>query len=97
MSCSLVPGLNTMIIFCSFARAVRNHGNKKTAARLRDGLVSMFPASTHSPQTGLAKIKREPRLLCGDVLINCLHFHRKTNKIACFCQPRFGSVSTRPK
>jgi hypothetical protein len=35
--------------------------------------VSTFPASTHSPQTGLAKIKPEPRLNRGDVLTNLIH------------------------
>jgi hypothetical protein len=42
--------------------AVFDH--KKTVPRLRDGWVSTFPASTHSPQTGLAKIK--PIIKCPD-------------------------------
>jgi hypothetical protein len=53
--------------------------NKKTVPRLRDGWVSTFLASTHSPQTGLAKIKpiiRRPN--CGDVmLMHRLHLQKK--------------------
>jgi hypothetical protein len=49
-------------------------GNKKTVPRLRDGWVSTFLASTHSPQTGLAKVKPIARLNRGDVLMDWLHF-----------------------
>src|SRR5579862_956762 len=90
MSGSLVPGLSTMIIsFAPLPAARSGFGHKKTVPRLRDGWVSTFQASTHSPQTGPAKVKPIARLDRSVVLRDALHYERKHSKIRGGCQSGF--------